>query len=898
MNKSPDIIIPTKLSQPPVRQNLVARQEIFKRLSEGISRKLTLVSAPAGFGKTSLVNAWLQMQLAPVSWLSLDKRDNDLSRFLTYLETSISSSVPLRFSSILESEGGSDQFASDSMLKNILEKLSNQSDFRIIVLDDYHLITLPAIHEAMIFLLSNLPQPEMDGKVPVRGCHFMIMTRSDPPFPLARWRVSGEVNEVRTDDLRFSLEESAELLNHNLSLDLTLEDIAELKSRAEGWVAGLHLAAVSMQGQDAKFCHQFINQLKGSYRLLSDYLIEEVFLQQPKKVQDFLLKSSILERMNGELCDAVLMDHGSKVILESLDRHNVFVVPLDHERQWYRYHHFFADVLSERFKASEQEDFALLHARAAQWLQDHGFIEGSVHHWLLAGEEDRADKLVVDVSTKLLDTGKFYELRTLVELFPEESFKDRPWLCVLRAWVCYFYQPDEMEMWLVQAERIIAEKEEDTQEVREILGHVAALRSIIRINMGRLEEALGIAAEGIAILPKKNFSISGLLLNAMGIIWMLKGDFKKSLDYYMQAKTTLLQGGNYTAAARALDLAGNIEVERGSLHHALSIYKEGYSLSGVGKVMYEWNQLDEALEAFERAYDYSKRDGIAVEISRCVPLARALVELGKMEKAKKFFDRYAEYIGYSSLTPWLDSELVAFQIEYLSALGDFRAVDYLASNRGIVLDKDFEPALEAEYTAYAFSFLRRGDLDEVMRTAPVLEQRMAQWGLTGRQINLLAIQAAAYQLAGETDTAQTLIAKALTLGAEEGHIRTFVALGEPVLEVIAGLSQNEFELDRAYVREVIAAFLNSPSGGTLSSPVHHEYMGDQPDQQGVLIEPLTSRELEVLHLVAAEQNNQEIAGKLNISINTVKTHVSNIFTKLGVSNRLQAANRARQLDII
>lgn len=918
----PDLIISTKLNQPPVVQDLVLRGKLHAQLNQGLNRKLTLVSAPAGFGKTTLIGSWLKSKKIKTSWLSLDQQDNGLLRFFKYLEASVDPSNQILSDCLFDHPHSPNQEFSEALLQRILQALVTQQPFGVLVLDDYHLITNPDVHNAVNFILTNLPKPEITPSGGGRGCHIMILSRSDPSFPLSRWRLNGELNEIRTDDLRFSLEEAAELLNQNLQLGLALDDVAELKSRAEGWVAGLQLAAVSMRGQKTKSHHQFIGELKGSYRMLSDYLIEEVYLQQPPNIQEFLLKTSILERMNGDLCDDLLLSSNSQAILELLERNNVFVVPLDHERNWYRYHHLFSDALTAQLKTISDNDLAGLHSRAATWLADHDYFEDSVKHWLIAEDYDAAAQLVVGAASQILNQGRFYDLRSLLEQFPDEAYLGRPWLSMFRGWACFMLEPDEIESWLTISESDIRQQSRDEQispaEANEVLGNIYAIRAIIASRFGDHESTLDLAPQALKLLPERDTKVRGLVFNALGTSGMLRGKKKEALEYFMEGKTILRKGGNLGGAADALQQAGGIQMDLGRLHLATSAFREAISLqkydsdsepcytsqgyTGLGEVLFEWNDIDGAFLNFETGYRFSQRMGTTVQISCAMPLAQAWMEWGEMDKAEEILKNYAPYMGNPTLGPQADSQLVACQIHWLALAGEHLSIGHLVGSRGISLDGTKEIFREPEFAAYARYLLMRGDLKQAVHLASILEQNMAAIGCAGRQIRLLATMATAFRLLGENVSAINTAAQLVNLAAKAGYIRTFVSLGEPMLELLVDLSKNQaaddYHLDRVYLGEVISAFFSSPEKGVMQSSIRSMAAQEQVSIPGLMVEALTDRELEVLRLITVERSNTEIANILNISINTVKTHTSNIYSKLGVSNRLQAANRARQLRIL
>lgn len=916
-----DLIIPTKLTQPPVVQNLVQRRKLYAQLDQGLNQKLTLVSAPAGFGKTTLIGSWLKTQNIKISWLSLDQQDNGLLRFLKYLETSVDPSNQILSDCFFDCSQSLDQGVPEMLLQRILQALSVQQPFGVLVLDDYHLITNPDVHNAVNFLITNLPKPDLSAPGGGSGCHIMILSRSDPPFPLSRWRLNGELNEIRTDALRFSLEETAELLNQNLQLGLALDDVAELKSRAEGWVAGLQLAAVTMQAQKTKPFHQFIQELKGSYRMLSDYLIEEVYLQQPKDIRDFLLKTSILDRMNDDLCDALLLTSDSQTILELLERNNVFVIPLDHERNWYRYHPLFSDALKVQLKTIPDDALTELHSRAAAWLADHGNIEDGVKHWLRADEYDQAAQLVVGTASQMLDQGRFFDLRSLLEQFPDEAFHGRPWLSMFRGWACFMLDPDETESWLTLAESDIRRKRKGDEitlvDADELLGNIFAIRAFIASRSGDHEAAMDLASLALDFLPEQDTKVRGIVFNALGVSSMMRGEKKEALAHFMEGKTILRKGGNLGATSDALQRVGSIQMDLGRLHLASNAFKEAISLkrnhsgepcytsqayTGYGEVLYEWNEVEAATQNYEIGYQFSQRMGVGAQIFCVLPLIHTWIERGEMDKAEEVLNRYTPFIGNPSLEPQIDSQLVACNIRLLALAGERRSIGHLVGSRRISLEGTRDISREPEFAAYARYLLLSGELKQAVHLTSILEQNMAAVDCVGRQISLLAILATALRMLGENVSAMDNAARVVNLAAGSGYIRTFVSLGEPMLELLVDLSKNQtadnYHLNRAYLGEVISAFFTNPEKGVLQSSVRSMAVQEQAAIPGLLVEALTDRELEVLHLITAERNNTEIAQILNISINTVKTHTSNIYSKLGVSNRLQAANRTRQLGII
>jgi LuxR family maltose regulon positive regulatory protein len=853
-------------------------------------------------------------------------------RFLTYLVSSLGQSNLFSdnklFKGLPSSIGEGLDWSSSNLapfeplLGDILQELANLQPFTILVLDDYHLITNPVIHAAVEFLLQNLPSPDLYAPPSDKGCHPVIISRSNPPFFLARWRLRGEFAEIGVDDLRLSLEESAHILNQILHLDLSMENVVALKSLTEGWVAGLQLAAMSIKGQKDRSHDQFIRQFKGSDRLITDYLIEEVLLQQPPEIQAFLLQTSILDRMCSELCSAVTLEPTSQAILESLERNNSFVVPLDNKRKWYRYHQLFADALVNHLKAFHQDQYQELHSRAAVWLEEHENLEDSLRHWLAAEKYERAAQLVANNASTYLSLGYFYLVRGLVESFPTWCFQHWPWLSIYRAWAYFGTQPEAVETWLTLAERVIqrsgVRETNDKLETDEMLGNIATIRSIHAARSGDLQAARSSAPEALQLLPADNDSVRGLALSALGMVYYLEGQLDQALDTFTEARSILQRGGNYGGAADSICLIGNIHVIQGRLHTGAKTYQDAIALdkqqsqaevyfsccsySGLGEIQYEWNQLPLALANLQRGHEMSERMGYPEHVTASLVLAKVFLRLGELEAAENILKEFYALIGTHALPPWVESQLVACWLHFLAVGGDSKGVERLALDRGLT-SKGFENQVrEPEGKAYALACYLQGELNTAVNLASVLEQSMFADGRTGYQIRMLTLLAASLKRLNESNLAQMTAARAISLGAREGYLRCFVELGDPMLELITGLARNskvaELDLDPVYLRKVISAFLPPTSGRTSSQPIRLYAPRQKDGLPEILIESLTPRQMKVLRLMVGELSNQEIAQELDISLNTVKTHIANIYKKLDVHSRLQAANRAKQLGLL
>src|SRR6266851_2330859 len=472
-------ILATKLYIPPPRPSVVSRPRLLDRLNEGLYRKLTLISAPAGFGKTTLVSQWLAGGARPAAWLSLDEGENDLTRFLTYLVAAVQTLAATIGAGVVSALLSPQPPPPASILTALLNDLTTISDQFVLVLDDYHLLDAKAVDQALTYLVEHLP-PQM---------HLVIVTREDPQLPLARLRVRGHLTEVRAVDLRFTPSEAAEFLNQVMGLKLEAQDIARLSTRTEGWIAGLQLAAISLQGhQDAT---SFIRSFTGSHHFVLDYLVEEVLGQQSESLQTFLLRTSILDRLCGSLCDAVLLNPSvsGRETLEYIEHANLFIVPLDNERRWYRYHHLFADLLRQRLHQSiasspgdAESQVNALHIRASVWYEDHGLELEAFHHAANANDVARAERLIEGEGMPLQFRGAGAPVLNWLESLPKTVLDARPSLWVTYASALFFGgRHIAVEQKLQAAEAALSESTERDDRWRDLVGRIASIRATLAI---------------------------------------------------------------------------------------------------------------------------------------------------------------------------------------------------------------------------------------------------------------------------------------------------------------------------------------------------------------------------------------------------------------------------------
>jgi len=890
-------LLRTKLYIPPVRPELVSRPRLIERLNAGLHRKLTLVSAPAGFGKTTLLSEWIYgtseaTSPLPVAWLSLDEGDNDLVRFLMYLVAAlqtVNSGIGKDMLSVLQSP----QLPPlESLLTLLINDLAgnHKSCPYVLVLDDYHLIIAQPVHEALTFLLDHLP-PTL---------HLVIATRADPPLPLPRLRARGQLTELRQADLRFTTGEAAAFLNQVMGLNLSDTDVAALEARTEGWIAGLQVAAVSMQGRED--ASAFIRAFTGSDRYILDYLVEEVLQRQPEDVQTFLLQTSILNRLSGPLCDAVTgslppagkeqEERTAQVMLEYLERANLFIVPLDDCREWYRYHRLFADLLrtrqEQRFAA---QDLATLHRRAATWYEEAGLLDDAVQHAIAAGDLTHVARIIEKHGRPMLLRGELRSLLRWIAPLPEEMMQTNARLCITHAWALLLTgQGSAVEPCLQQAERLPVVTSDEN-----LRGEGAVIRAYLAAQRGDVARTIEQADLALAMLDAAHEGERAVAYFVLGGVHMLRGDVTAAGEAMAQASTIGQRGGNVHVAVPALNALAGIQAQQGRLHLAWATAQEavrlasgpsgkplpiaGGALSALAELTYEWNDVQNALAYARQSIELSRRWGNADSLgSGYLTLARVLQASGDLEGAREALQAAERASRDFALGAPFPMQLRSAQARLWLAQGDRVNLAHWAEEVPCEVPGPFHAG---GMLTLAQARLALGQPDVALKVlAPLLEMARAH-ELTAVLIEGLALQALIHQAQGDVGRALVVLAESLALAEPEGYVRRFVDLGPVMAELLRRAAVQG--ITPGYVSKLLLAYGEE----ILPSP------RPQP-----LIEPLSERELEVLCLVVAGLTNQEIAQELVIAVSTVKSHINHIFGKLGVKSRTQAVARARALSLL
>src|SRR5579859_5077196 len=878
-------ILATKLYMPRLRPNVVSRPRLLERLNEGLHRKLTLISAPAGFGKTTLLSEWTLGLGRPVAWLSLDEGDNDPTRFLTYLVAALQTIAPNLGKGVWGALQSPQPPPPDSILTTLLNDLATLPDQIVLVLDDYHLIEAQAVDQALTFLVEHLP-PQM---------HLVIVTRSDPHLPLARLRARDHVTELRAADLRFTASESAAFLNQAMGLTLSAADIAALERRTEGWIAGLQLAALSLQGQED--ASSLIASFTGSHHFVLDYLMEEVLGQQSKRVQTFLLHTSILDRMSGPLCDAVMLDSSAsgQATLEDLERANLFLIPLDNERRWYRYHHLFADLLRLRLQqsissspADAQSQVNELHLRASQWLEDQGLTMEAFHHAAAAHDVERAERLIEGKSIPRHFPGAVTTVLSWLGSLPKTVLDARPSL-----WVRY------ATLLLVRAEMTGVEEKLQAAEsalqganlderTRDLIGQIAAVRATLALTPYQPETVLAQSRCALEYLDTENLFSLATAHWTLGVAYQLQGDRAAARGAYTEVIENSQSSEDIFITILATMCLGILQEADNQLYLAIQTYQRVLQFAGdqplphlceahlgLARILYEWNDLEAAEQHRRQSLHLARQSDHEVEYSiACeVFLARLSLARGETSDAAALLaeaSRSAQQHNVVTRMP----EIAAAQVLTFLRQGSLSAAAHLAQAHQLPLSQ-------------ARVHLAQGDPSAALAVLARQRELVQAKGWKDEQLKAMVLQAVAARAHGEKDQAVHVLARALAMAEPAGFIRLFLDEGLPMASLLSEAMALGSMPD--YIRTLLTAWEAEKPQSKNTSP---------PPPAQPLLEPLSERELEVLRLVAAGLSNQEISERLFLALGTVKGHNQNIFGKLGVQRRTEAIARARELGLL
>ncbi len=900
-------LLAVKLRQPRIRASIVSRARLTERLDAGLSRALTLVSAPVGFGKTTLVSEWLAgpAEGIPAAWLSLDEDDNDLTRFLTYVVAALSGVQEGMGSAALIMLRSHQPPPIRAVLTSLLNDLAGVPDDLILVLDDYQEIDAPAVHDAVAFLIGNLPT----------RAHLVIATRSDPPLSLSRLRARDQLVELRGSDLLFTLEEAETFLNRVMGLSLGAGDVAALQSSTEGWIVGLQLVAVSIQGR--RDVAGLLSTVTGAHRYIVDYLVEEVLSRQPEEIRQFLLRTSILTELSGPLCDAVTGRTDSAGVLVRMERDNLFVTPLDEERRWYRYHHLFRDCLSGRLAEDEPGRVSELHLRASRWYERQGLVDEAIGHALLAQDFDAAARLVEEQAPLVLGQGGIVFLLNWVNRLPEALVRSRPHLCVLvGAALALGGQLEASESYLDSAEGALAGIGQADAQV--LQGRVAAVRASVAGQRADPRRAVEHASHALSRLPSSERFMRSLAAFNLGDAHLSTGEvvpasaaFADAVDLSLVTGSLHMVMVSFAYLARTHMLRGRLREAEQVCERALKVVAEvsetpsqkiptvGMLYAYMGHVRREMDDLDGAGDYLGQALELGEQSGYVDTLAATYwGLARLRRAQADVQAGLAMIERAIETVQEQRLTV-MRRLLLAERADLLVALDRLEEAARWAREHRVGEAIDVGLPHERECLSLVRLRLARGETVEALKLLARLLGPAETAGRFGVVIEILTLQALALDQNGELAPAVVSLERALTLAEPEGYVRTFADHGEPMARLLRLLSARG--IAPRYVARLLAAIEGSGGGGPGSGDERSSATPlPTPDTRHPTpgVDLLTAREIEVLRLLAAGAPNQRIAGELTVSVGTVKAHISHILGKIGASNRTEAVARARELGLL
>ncbi len=887
-NPGPSPVLTTKLYAPPPRPDLVSRTRLIDQLDQGLQFgcKLTLISAPAGFGKTTIVTDWLHQANRDITWLSLDADDNDPNRFLTYLVAALQKLDKAIGQNLLQL---SQLPPAETLVTQLINDMASISKTFALVLDDYHMIKTPLIHEIVEFLVKRQP-PQM---------HLVITSREDPPLPLSRLRVRGQIVEIRQEDLRFLPYETSAFLNQSMGLSLNDTAVQLLDTRTEGWIAGLQLAALSLQGRKDEHIDDFINDFSGSHRYVIDYLVEEVIQQQPVEIRQFLTHTAILDRLSAPLCNAVTGREDSKTIFNQLEHANLFLIPLDEHRAWYRYHHLFADFLRTEAGTSQH---AVLHQKASYWFESNGFITEAIKHALAANQIEKAGQLIIKAADGLLHNGELITLNTWFTAMPDNYIRADVELATYKGWLSFLMgNIVDTASFAAAAEAVLPA---DAPPV--VQGKLMSLQACIALS----REATGIelAQKALTLLDKADTFFKGLTLLVLGEGQSLLGDTAGAVNTFEQA---LRLGKHHNDQLMMVGAAVNLAEQlnwQGKRNQAAALCQQiitqcvdsrsqplpyvGLAYVTLGQMVYWANHITEAYDFVEQGITLSKQQGLlGMIVSSHLVLAPIQAARGQVQQALETIQELYQIVidgDFESYAPIM----AALEADLQLKTGNSTAANQWAATLDL---PDMETASSLDELVciiYARVLLQQHRLEDAAYVLSLAEQSAQTSGRLLLEMITNVVQVGVLVQMKQMAEALARLEKVVRWAEPEEYRRVFLNEGAAITQLLP------------QVRPIAPDFIDSiladgtandekPTRPLKIPTVLQSVRAEQP-----LIEPLSKRELEILYLVANGQSNREIAEHIYVTVGTVKKHLSNIFGKMSVKNRTQAAARARDLGLV
>jgi LuxR family maltose regulon positive regulatory protein len=869
----------TKLRVPSLRPGAVPRPRLLERLDQALCGPLTLLSAPPGYGKTTLLAAWVARGRMPVAWLSLEAADADPVRLVGYLAAAVGTVVPGPGESMEQVLQAGRAAEPERWLTFLVNDLADDGTEFALVLDDYHSVSSPEADRVLGFLAEHLP-----GRV-----HLAVATRSDPPIPLARLRVQGRLSELRAADLRFSSAETGQFLSRTMGLSVPDEVVAALADRTEGWPAGLQMAALSLRSRTDQ--RRFVAEFVGSHRDLLAYLAEEVLERQPREIQDFLARTSILEGLTGSLCEAVTGRPAGADTLEALERGNLFIEALGDDGHWYRYHGLFGDLLRSRLRRRNPGLETDLHRRASLWHEEHGNSDGAIRHALGAGDHERAARLAEAAGEQALMDGRISAFRGWLDALPEDAIRARPLLCAFDA-IALFYATCPIE----RVERRLVDAE--TAGLPLAAGVAAALRALIASVRDETSRVPALAEQALHLLPPDRPFLRSLAGTTSGLAALADGDLRAAGDAFEMAERAASSAGSILLRTLATRRLGEIQMSAGDLRGASRLFEKildftsggegrrlplaSVGLCGRAEVLREWNRLGEAAAGFHEGIPLARGLGPVFTIGGLVGWARVAQAQGDLEAASGALEEAASCAAAFDATQSDDRYVEATRVRLWLAQGELSAAarwaDAQLSDARPEVPR-FYPA-EVEQTVLAQVQLALGRPAAALLVLDPLRERAEAQGRRGNLVRVETLRALALAAEGRGEEALEALRQALEAGEEGRFMRTFLDEGP----ALAGLLRRGLVMGALpeYGHSVLAGFAEDAG----------------PVRRRGLVEPLSERERQVLRYLPGSLSVPEIARELYVAPSTVRSHLKAIYRKLGVSRRAEAVKRAGDLGLL